>query len=460
MENCAASNSTFLPTPRSSSLPHVCVGEGRSGASSRGGEGFSRIVLSIFIVLAMSRAAIASPRTWQPLIIKCTMATQLCGRPLNQFEVLAMRDGKLTPIPFQIDQLNPNGKYVLPEGPAPVTSSHPGILAAQDEIVMMIADLGDRANPNDALPVGSFELLMSDPLGGPPRYAYIATNAHPTLSPLHYVDYDAAKNSIDTDHYRFGYTTGVPSDYAPQSHAHENGPNLLDRFKIRVRATVLKFFHFHVNEDKVDNRLLAWKVGPVRVVRLLTHSVRVLFGIRSPEVTNYDFFYRDCVENPFKVRFPWVPRVLFGDIQVRMDLDFTGLAGYSISWSGMNDGPIKIGDPKLPKLSKPDPPRVEWIALRGGGRMIIQSIAPTSDLQLLDRRLYFNDDASTPDAPERVRGEHPGIGYAMTGWENLTSGSHTLVSMLIDAPEDYDADVLLKEYQTPPQRAIQTVGAR
>ena len=217
---------------------------------------------------------------------------------------------------------------------------------------MMIADLGERAKPDAVLPSGAFEIEMRDPLGGPARYAYIATDAHPILSPLHYVDYDAAKNSIDTDHYRFGYTRGVPSDYAPQSRKHENGPNLLDRFKIRVRATVLKFFHFNVNEDKVDNRLLAWKVGPVRVVRLLTHSVRVVFGIRSPEVTNYDFFYRDCVENPFKVRFPWVPRILFGDIQVRMDLDFTGLDGYAISWSRMNDGPLRIGDPKLLKISE------------------------------------------------------------------------------------------------------------
>ncbi|HXR26058.1 MAG TPA: hypothetical protein VN742_11895 [Candidatus Binataceae bacterium] len=341
-----------------------------------------------------------------------------------------------------------------------MASSHPGVLDAKDEMVVMIADLGERAKPDAGLPSGAFEIEMRDPLGGPARYAYLATDAHPILSPLHYVDYDAAKNSIDTDHYRFAYTHGVPSDYAPQSHKHENGANLLDRFKIRVRATVLRFFHFNVNEDRVDNRLLAWKVGPVRVVRLLTHSVRVVFGIRSPEVTNYDFFYRDCVENPFKVRFPWVPRILFGDIQVRMDLDFTGLDGYTVSWSRMNGEPIKIGDPKLLKISGNDVPRVEWIALRGGGRMIIQTIAPTSDLQLFDRRLYFNDDPRTPDPPERVRGEHPGIGYAMTGWENLASGSHTLVSMLIDAPEDYDADILLKEYATPPGVTIRAVGAR
>ncbi len=420
----------------------------------------AQVVFSILAFFAIPSTLFASPRTWQPLIIKGGQAPQLCKRPLNQFEVLAMRDGKLAAIPFQIDQINPDSKYVLPEGPQPVAPQHPGVLDAKDEIVMMIADLGERAKPEATLPPGAFEIAMSDPLGGPIRYAYIATDAHPILSPLHYVDYDAAKNSIDTDHYRFGYTRGVPSDYAPQSRKHEDGPNLLDRFKIRVRATVLKLFHFNLNEDKVDNRLLAWKVGPVRVVRLLTHSVRVVFGIRSPEVTNYDFFYRDCVENPFKVRFPWVPRVLFGDIKVRMDLDFTGLDGYAISWSRMHDGPLRIGDPKLLKISQSDPPRVEWIALRGGGRMIIQTIAPTSDLQLLDRRLYFNDDPNIPDPPERVRGEHPGIGYAMTGWENLASGSHTLVSMLIDAPQDYDADVLLREYQAPPSVAIRPVSSR
>ncbi len=425
-----------------------------NGAAIKGCGGLSFFLLLPALLLAIPSATFASPRTWQPLIIKGAAVSQLCSRPLDQFEVLAMHDGKLAPIPFQIDQINPDGQYVLPEGPAPIASSHPAVLGAKDEIVMMIADLGERVSPNATRPPSAVEIEISDSLGGPPRYAYLATVAHPLVSALHYVDYDAAKSSIDTDHYRFGYTNGVPSDYAPQSREHANGPNLIDRFKIRVRATVLRFFHFNVNEDKVDNRLIAWKVGPVRVVRLLTHSVRVVFGIRSPEVTNYDFFYRDCVENPFKIRFPWVPRILFGEIQVRMDLDFTGLDGYKVSWSGMNGMPIKIGDPRLALFAKSEPPQVEWIALRGGGRMIIQTIAPGSDLQLLDRRLYYNDDPQTPDAPESVRGEHPGIGYLMTGWENLASGSHTLVSMLIDAPEDYDADLLLKEYATPPRVTI------
>jgi hypothetical protein len=157
------------------------------------------------------------------------------------------------------------------------------------------------------------------------------------------------------------------------------------------------------------------------------------------------------VENPFKLRFPWVPRLLFGDIVVRMDLDFTNLEGFSLLWSGMREAPMKIGDPKLTAKLRADPPAVEWIAVRGSGRVLVQMIAPTSDLEVLDRRLYFNHNPQTPDPPERVRGENPGIGYRITGWENLSSGTHQILSMLIGADDDYAPSLLLKEYLAPPR---------
>src|ERR1700676_1680075 len=99
------------------------------------------IVFAVVVFFVTPAVSFASPRTWQPLIIKGRQLPQLCKRPLNQFEVFAMRAGKIAPIPFQIDQINPAGHYVLPEGPQPVAPSHPGVLDAKDEVVMMIADL-------------------------------------------------------------------------------------------------------------------------------------------------------------------------------------------------------------------------------------------------------------------------------------------------------------------------------
>lgn len=408
----------------------------------------------IFALLTDARVASASPRTWQPLIIKGAQIAQLCKRPIDQLEVFALRAGKLEPIPFQVDQVNPGGGYALPDGPEPIASTHPGVLAPDDDVVMMISDLGARVPTDAPLPGNALELEMTDPLGGAPRYAYIATQAHPKLSPARYVAYDPKTETIETDHYRLGIPRGFPTDYSLQSHIGARGPNLIDRFKIRVSAKVLKLFTFHVDEDDVRNRLLAWHAGPVRLIRKLSHSVNVIFGIRSPEVSNYDFLYRDSVENPFKIRFPWVPRLLFGDVTVRMDLDFTDLSGYSLIWSGMQGSPIAVGDPKLAQSIRTDPPKVEWIAIRGNHRVLVQMIAPTSDLELLDRRLYYNQDAPKPDPPERVHGENPGIGYRITGWENLSSGTHQLLSMLIGASADYDPALLLKEYVTQPQITV------
>jgi hypothetical protein len=418
-----------------------------------------RIFAIATVVLALLLEALpaaSSPRTWQPLVLKGAQVSQLCNRPIDKLEVLAAHGASFEPIPFQVDQVNPGGAYALPEGPEPIRSTHPNVLMPDDEIVMMISDLGERAPIDAPLTAGAVEIEVTDPLGGPPRYAYADAQLQPRLSRTRYVAYDAKTETIETNHYRLGLLHGFPNDYSPQTHMNEHGPNLIDRFKIRVSARVLKLFTFRVNEDDVQNRLLAWHAGPIRLVRKLSHSVHVVFGISSPEVANYDFLYRDSVENPFKIRFPWVPRLLFGDVAVRMDLDFINLSGYSLIWSGMSGPPITVGDSMRAQSIRAKPPKVDWIAIRGNGRVLVQTIAPTSDLELLDRRLYYNDNPDTPDPPERIRGENPGIGYRITGWENLSSGEHQLLSMLIGANADYDPALLLKEYVTRPQVVVRS----
>jgi len=51
------------------------------------------------------------------------------------------------------------GRYALPDGPEPLSRDSPGILDRDDEVTMMLADLGDRASslphklPPDALEI-------------------------------------------------------------------------------------------------------------------------------------------------------------------------------------------------------------------------------------------------------------------------------------------------------------------
>ncbi len=411
---------------------------------------FVLVLPTFLMMLALPGAAFASPRTWQPLILKGAQIAPLLGRSEGQLEVLAVHGGRLEPIPFQVDEVLPDGRYALPNGPEPTKDPSPGILHARDEVVMMISDLGPRAAPGIGLPEAALEIEVKDPLGGGDRYAYVAAEPRPRRSSVRYVQYDAPDERIEADHYRIGLTHGVPTDYRPQSHRGEGGPGILDKFKTRARAKIFGIFRFRLNENDVQNRLLAWRAGPVRVIRRVKHSLRLLFNIRSPEVESHNFFYRDYVENPFKVRLPWIPRLFFRDSRARLDFDFIDLGGYAFSWSGMKVPPLQIGDLKGEHALEAEDPPVDWIAVSGHGRVLVQTLAPSPDLQKLDRRLYFHDDPEKPDPPENVRGEHPGIGYLITGWERLGSGVHKLDLLLLGATGDYDPAMLVEELKTPP----------
>jgi hypothetical protein len=405
-------------------------------------------------------AAAAAARSWQPLVVRGAEFPSLVGSPIAKIEVLALHNGRLAPIPFQIDQIAADGKYALPDGPEPTSPQNPGILEPEDQLALMISDLGDKCADDCKPPPGAMEIDIADPLGDPDRYAYVAAVANPETNPTFYVRYDPNIDRVEADSYRMTMTHQLPVDLSFQDRMYAGGPNMIDRIKVRASARVLGIFHYRMNEDDVRNRLLAWKAGPIRIIRRLSHSVDIILGIRSPEVVSENYFYRNYIDNPFHVHFPWVPRLLFGDIHVRIDLDFTDARGYELMWSGMTQPPVKIGDFAAEQaLQAMDPrPRIRWIAMRSAQHTIIQTLRPSPLLQLVERRLYFRDDPDVPDPPERVPGENPGVGYLMTGWEKLSSGDHVIDSLLISVPGDYDPDVLLRELRQPVQARVRPAG--
>src|SRR5215472_8324795 len=102
------------------------------------------------------------------------------------------------------------------------------------------------------------------------------------------------------------------------------------------------------------------------------------------------------------------------------------------------------------RVTEQGPISITWLAMRGPNRMTLQTLMPSPDLSLLTRQLYFNNDGAKPDPPESTPGEHPGIGYVITGWENLGSGTKEFDALLITTPADYSPDVLMKELNAAP----------
>jgi hypothetical protein len=121
----------------------------------------------------------------------------------------------------------------------------------------------------------------------------------------------------------------------------------------------------------------------------------------------------------------------------------------------MRGSPIVIGDnsPEALALERDNPPQADWIALRGDGRVMVQTFGPSPDLRLIQHRLYYRD-SSRPDPPERYPGQHPGVGYLTTGWRNLAGGAHQVDSLSAVLPGYYAPETFLRELERPPKVTI------
>lgn len=426
-------------------------------------------------VAAELRASSESPRRatnksatafveWRAIVLKGDAMPKLEGAQESHLEVLAIHRGRIAPIPFQVDEVLPSGLYALPDGPEPLSDDSPGILDGDDEVAMMLSDLGERVETADEadLPPSSLQIEATDPVTGERRYAYIASVGNPRRSPASYVSYDPALDRVDGAGYQMTFRGDFPVGLALRNSDGALSPNLITGTQVRVAARVLMFFTMHFGASGVRNRVLAWHAGPIRVIRRVSHSVKLLFGIRSPSVVSSEIFYRNYSDDSFVARVLWVPRVFFGDVRVRTWLDFVGLNGFELSWSGMDGSPLAIGETNASTVARiqRDPPHVRWLALRGGDKMMIQTFMPSPDLAVVRPQLYYCDGAPVSGASYECSGATLRIGYLMTGWQNLSAGTHRMQSLLMVLPEDTNPYQVALQLARPPTVTVTAADAR
>jgi len=426
-----------------------------------------RIFMRVAVMLALAAAcavrdaspALADPvePAWRAIVLKGAAIPQLLGSPESHLEALALRGGHLAPIPFQVDEVLPDGRYALTEGPEPLSDDSPGILDRDDEIAMMLSDLGDRASPPPAeLPTDALEIEARDAATHTLRYAYLAAVPSPHLSPVSYVSYDPAAGSVEGGSYRMIFRGDFPVGLALRDDRGNLSPSLIEGTQVQVTARVLKVFKLRLNASGVANGVMAWHGGSVRVIRRVSHSVKLLFGIESPRVFSDEIFYRGYAEDSFLARVLWLPRLFFDGVQVRTWLDFVGVEDFALGWRTNEWNPLAPESKRaaLATELRDDEPEVRWLALRGGGKIIMQTFMPSPDFATLRRRLYYCDGNVAANKSERATSSCAGgglrIGYLMTGWENLAAGTHRVDSILMILADRAEPDTVARELATPP----------
>jgi hypothetical protein len=376
-------------------------------------------------------------RTVDPVISKGKEMPGLKGLFLEGFRLFAFHDNRWEPIPFQIDEIDEDGLYVLPLGKRPNEDKGKGQLPERlddnDELVFMAMDFGDKA-PKGKWPVKEghgVEIEVRDPITGGKGWTYLFWSKNPPpRSDRDYVRFDPREDRVYAECYTLGYSTAKDLVYttfltvAPKGGG--TGTELLDRINIRFSATILlKSITFSRNEDDFVSEVIAYKDGPVRVMRRVANSIRLVLGIQSPKIIAYSVYYRDAIETPNILHLP------VGLGSVAKSINFEGGSDYSHNAIGMqfyssNNPQGVVADGRMsPQELAMDYGEHAWTMISGPqGHIMARLEMGPGFKEVLGKELMYIDDIMRSNAPEDEPGQTPKIGFSFTNILALKKGTY------------------------------------
>jgi len=332
-----------------------------------------------------------------PVIIKGQEIRPITRYPLPMYRVFRTdpASGKAVIIPFQIDEINEWGDYVLPEGGSVTAKTGSGMFDVQDELSFMGDDVGPAKSPTDWSTYGKpsvvFEIRLSfkgkqtagDSVGA--VYVGIYFQNVPKLSERSYVSFDRPKAEVLTSRYRYSFDQknwlvsrrvdmlrkgpqpDSPPDFVP----------LLASSTFYMRADLKYFLTVEANHRSIDSLLEAYKTGPIRsIIRISFHYTFLKLNFELGMYTEVSFFSNAV----------YLPTVLYNPLDGKKNLN-TG--------SGFYYGMALIDNPRDIKLESNMPPykksgildffasqkaeSLYWISASAPDRMLYMEISP-SDL--------------------------------------------------------------------------------
>lgn len=186
------------------------------------------------------------------------------------------------PVPFQIDEKDPYGDYILDRGKNPNTRFSNGTFDFLDELTIMGNDVGVRKIPKRwtkeiPRPDALYELafIRGQKVGA----VYVANYFRnpPPLSSRHYVGFSGTSEQIETSRYlyefnRKNYLVVRGVDIVRGKRTKE----LISSSTVFLNLDIKYFLTFDVGDKDVLSELDAVKVGPVRTIARVNFNYRVL----------------------------------------------------------------------------------------------------------------------------------------------------------------------------------------
>ena len=369
-----------------------------------------------FMILAAAPGSIFDKHTVldelaNPVIIPGAQLSSLRGKEIPLVRVFSTRDGDLTPIPFQIDQVDSRGDWVWDVAYKKYLVSnyeddnHEGIgnfkwgveqrtgllddedsggkkiIDDNDVLVFMVKDTGSRTLDIDRKLIGAsviLEIEISQSFSRKKAWAYIAyyKSDPPSYSSVRYVRYLPDPGKIVSSVYEVGFSK---EHVAVLEQLKIEDVPLIDRTKLRGsmllgRNSFGKTIYF--NENDIRGHVDGYIDGPVRVVKRNLASLRFGLIFSSPEIHCDQFFYPHHSKIPIRLPFNF----LIDQVSLLLAADYHNSPFRRAHIGGVNV-PIDLQDISAGTNLLKELRSVPWMALEGDVASVVSVLTLPKAIQ-------------------------------------------------------------------------------
>ena len=205
-----------------------------------------------------------------PILLQGFKLKKMISHPISAYHVFVTDDkGEAKAIPFQIDEVNKYGDYVLDEGLSPNKETGNGIFDRQDVLVLMGNDVAlsmqvpkFKGKKPDKLFQLSFHQKESGRQGS--VFVGVFLKEAPSRVEKSYVVFSKKNHSIHTSRYHYLFDK---ENYLILKEASlSQGRQILMSSTFFLHADFKYFFNVNANHRTLNSRLEAYKRGPIRTI--------------------------------------------------------------------------------------------------------------------------------------------------------------------------------------------------
>jgi hypothetical protein len=384
--------------------------------------------------------ALAQKLHTAPIIIKGKFVSSITRYPIDRYRIFrTMPNGDAEAIPFQVDEINDDGDYVLDQGQPVTSNTGNGLFDSQDELTFMGDDVGPVQEPTK-WPMGKpnivYELKVStqnqNPMGPQAGAVYVGIyfSSIPALSPRNYVVFSREAALVHTSRYKYQFDSrnwlvAKSVEVAKGDQFPGVFEPVLDSTTFYMKGDLRYFITVEVNHRSIDSELEAWKTGPIRSLIRVSFFYQLLkLKIQLDMYTEISFFSNAV----------YLPAIIYNPIDGRKSLNpgstmFYGLAlrdnpsQYSVDTnmtpapldqsSFMSSGRSFLNRFMSKKLDEKASQGLYWLSAQGNNRSIYLEITPSEPLQSDGvQPMFYKEDVSSQDMKNRSNDDVLPLGKA------------------------------------------------